>query len=258
MSGGAGLAGEGATGDATGLPGTVTVHDDPAQVAAAAADWVLGIAAATIAAGGRFRIVLAGGNTPRGLYRLLAAAPRRDATDWSGWEVFFGDERACPPDHPSSNYRMASEALLDLVPIARERIHRMEGERADLDAAASQYETILSLTSPAGTPGSPPRLDCILLGLGENGHTASLFPGDPSLEVRDRWAVRSRADYAPYDRITLTFPVLNAAAHVAFLVAGAAKGEALRGVVQGTVPAARVRPAGGELRWFLDAAAEGA
>jgi 6-phosphogluconolactonase len=133
----------------------------------------------------------------------------------------------------------------------------MEGERADLDAAASQYETILSLTSPAGTPGSPPRLDCILLGLGENGHTASLFPGDPSLEVRDRWAVRSRADYAPYDRITVTFPVLNAAAHVAFLVAGAAKADALRGVIQGTVPAAGVRPVDGELRWFLDAAAAG-
>jgi 6-phosphogluconolactonase len=239
------------------LPGAVTVRDDQVGVAAAAADWVLDIAAAAISAGGRFRIALAGGNTPRGLYRLLAAVPRRDATDWSGWEVFFGDERACPPDDPSSNYRMAREALLDLVPIAPERIHRMEAERADLDSAAGQYGTILSLTSRAETTGSPPRLDCIVLGLGENGHTASLFPGDPALEVGDRWAVHSRADYAPYDRITVTFPVLNAAAHVAFLVAGAAKADALRGVIQGTVPAAGVRPVDGELRWFLDAAAAG-
>ena len=111
----------------TGLSGGVTVHADAAAVAAAAADWVLDIAAAEISDGGLFRIALAGGSTPRGLYQLLAAAPRRDATDWSGWEVFFGDERACPADDPSSNDRMASEALLDLVPIARARIHRMEG-----------------------------------------------------------------------------------------------------------------------------------
>jgi len=239
------------------LPGAVTVRDDQVGVAAAAADWVLGIATAAISAGGRFRIALAGGNTPRGLYRLLAAAPRRDATDWSGWEVFFGDERACPADDPGSNYRMAREALLDLVPIPAEQVHRMKGERADLDAAAAEYASILAATSPPIAPGAPPRLDCILLGLGENGHTASLFPGDPALEVGDRWAVRSRADYAPYDRITLTFPVLNAAAHVAFLVAGATKVEALRGVVRGTVPAARVRPPDGELRWFLDAEAAG-
>ncbi|MGA9112399.1 MAG: 6-phosphogluconolactonase [Candidatus Dormiibacterota bacterium] len=241
-----------------GLPGTATVHDDSAAVAVAAADWVLDIAAAAISRGGRLRIALAGGNTPRGLYQLLAAAPRRDATDWSAWKVFFGDERACPADDPSSNYRMAREALLDLVPIPAAQVHRIEGERADLAAAAAEYGTILSSTSPAATPGSPPRLDCILLGLGENGHTASLFPGDPSLEVSDRWAVQSQADYAPYDRITLTFPVLNAAAHVAFLVAGAPKRDALLGVIRGTVPAARVQPVDGELRWFLDtAAAEG-
>ena len=203
----------------------------------------------------RFRIALAGGGTPRALYRLLAAELGTDRAHWRAWEVFFGDERACPADDPGSNYRMAREALLDLVPIPAEQVHRIEAERADLDAAAAEYGTILSSTSPAATPGSPPRLDCILLGLGENGHTASLFPGDPSLEVRDRWAVRSRADYAPYDRITLTFPVLNAAAHVAFLVTGATKTDALLGVIRGTVPAAGVRPVDGELRWFLDTAA---
>jgi 6-phosphogluconolactonase len=171
--------------------------------------------------------------------------------------VYFGDERACPPDDPSSNYRMARQALLDLVPIAPERIHRMEGERSDLDAAAAEYSAVLQATCPPAAASAAPLLDCILLGLGEDGHTASLFPGEPVLEVFDRWAARARADYAPYDRITLTYPVLNAAAHVAFLVTGAAKGGALRGVVQGTVPAGGVHPAQGELRWFLDAAAAG-
>ncbi|MGD1034461.1 MAG: 6-phosphogluconolactonase [Candidatus Dormibacteria bacterium] len=239
----------------TPLPGAVTASGDPAGVAAAAADWLMGVAAATLTRRDRFRIALAGGGTPRALYRLLAAEFGTDRAHWRAWEVFFGDERSCPADDPGSNYRMAREALLDLVPIPADQVHRIEGERADLDAAAAEYGTILSSTSPPATPGSPPRLDCILLGLGENGHTASLFPGDPSLEVRDRWAVRSRADYAPYDRITLTFPVLNAAAHVAFLVTGATKTEALLGVIRGTVPAAGVRPVDGELRWFLDTAA---
>jgi 6-phosphogluconolactonase len=237
------------------LSGAVTVRDDPAGVAAAAANWVVEIAAAAIAEGGRFRIALAGGGTSLTLYQVLATAPHRERTDWARWEVFFGDERACPPDDPASNCRMAREALLDLVPILPERIHRMEGERADLDAAAAEYSSILAATCPPAAPGSAPRLDCVLLGLGENGHTASLFPGDPALQVRDRWAVRSRADYAPFDRITVTYPVINAAVHVAFLVTGAAKGEALRGVVAGSVPAAGVRPQDGELSWFLDTGA---
>jgi 6-phosphogluconolactonase len=237
------------------LPGAVAVRDDAAGVAAAAADWIVEIAGAAIAEGGRFRIALAGGSTPRTLYQVLAAAPHRERTDWRHWEVFFGDERAGPPDDPANNCRMARAALLDLVPIRPELIHRMEAERADLDAAAAEYSSILASTCPPASPGSAPRLDCVLLGLGENGHTASLFPGDPALQVRDRWAVRSRADYAPFDRITVTYPVLNAAAHVTFLVTGLAKGEALRGVVDGRVPAAGVRPPDGKLRWFLDTAA---
>jgi 6-phosphogluconolactonase len=239
------------------LPGAVTVRDDPTGVAAAAAGWIVEIARAAMAEGGRFRIALAGGSTSRTLYQVLAMTPHRERTDWGRWEVYFGDERACPPDDPANNCRMAREALLDLVPVRPELIHRMEAERADLDAAAAEYSSILASTCPTAATGSAPRLDCILLGLGENGHTASLFPGDPALQVRDRWAVRSRADYAPFDRITVTYPVLNAAAHVAFLVTGATKGEALRGVVEGRAPAAGVRPPDGELRWFMDTAATG-
>jgi len=237
------------------LPGTVSVAADPAGVAAAAADWLLDLAGDAITRSGRFAIALAGGSTPRSLYSLLATAPRRERTDWARWEFFFGDERACPPDDPGSNYRMAREALLDHVPVAAGRVHRMEGEREDLDLAAADYAAVLAATCASGAAGDAPRLDAVLLGLGENGHTASLFPGDPVLEVTDRWAARARADYAPFDRITLTFPVLNAARNVAFLVTGAAKGDALRGVAAGTVPAARVRPAEGDLRWFLDTAA---
>ena len=236
------------------LPGAVTVRDDPTGVAAG---WIVEIARVAMAEGGRFRIALAGGSAARTLYQVLAVTPHRERTDWGRWEVYFGDERACPPDDPANNCRMAREALLDLVPVRPELIHRMEAECSDLDAAAAEYSSILASTCPTAATGSAPRLDCILLGLGENGHTASLFPGDPSLQVRDRWAVRSRADYAPFDRITVTYPVLNAAAHVAFLVTGPAKGEALRGVVEGRVPAAGVRPPDGELRWFMDTAATG-
>jgi 6-phosphogluconolactonase len=239
------------------LPGKVTAVDSPAGVAAAAAAWIVGIAQETLTRHDRFRIALAGGSTPRALYRLLARDYGADRAHWRAWEVYFGDERACPPDDPASNCRMAREALLDLVPVRPELIHRMEAERADLDAAAAEYSSMLASTCQSAVSGSAPRLDCVLLGLGDNGHTASLFPGDPALQVRDRWAVRSRADYAPFDRITLTYPVLNAAAHIAFLVTGPTKGEALRGVAEGRVPAAGVRPPDGELRWFLDTVAVG-
>ena len=240
------------------LPGMVTVLDSPEAMAGAAADWVLEAAADAAAASGRFRIALAGGSTPRRLYQLLAASPRRERAQWSRWEVYFGDERAVPPEDPSSNYRMAREALLDQVAVPPAAIHRMEAERVDLEAAAAEYSSMLAATCPPIGTEDVPRLDAVLLGLGENGHTASLFPGEPVLEVTDRWAARARADYAPFDRITLTLPVLDAAARVAFLVAGAGKGEALRGVIAGSVPAARVRPIQGELRWFLDSAAAGA
>lgn len=237
------------------LPGVVIVRDDPSQMATAAADWILDAARQAAAASGRFRIALAGGSTPRLLYQALAASPRRERGEWEHWEVFFGDERAVPPDDPSSNYRLARENLLDHVLIPPAQVHRMQAERADLDAAAAEYSAILASTCPPWRAARVPRLDCVLLGVGENGHTASLFPGEASLEVHDRWAVRARAGYPPYDRITLTLPVLNAAARVAFLVTGSAKGDALRGVVRGSVPAAGVRPPDGELRWFLDAQA---
>ena len=168
--------------------------------------------------------------------------------------MYFADERACPPDDPASNYHLALTTLLSSVPIDPGRVHRMPAERADLDAAAAEYSDLLATSLPAGSHGAP-RLDVILLGLGENGHTASLFPGTTALGVTDRWATRGLADYEPCDRITLTFPAINAAAAVGFMVTGAAKHAALTATGRGEVPASRVRPTDGTLAWFLDAAA---
>jgi 6-phosphogluconolactonase len=239
------------------LPGAVEVGSDAAALAARAAEWVVETEAAAIASRGAFTIALAGGSTPMALYQRLASAPHRDRLDWSRWHVYFGDERACAPDHPESNYRLARETLLGHVPIPPAQVHRMEAERPDLDAAATEYSVLLEATLPTGPAGAP-RLDCILLGIGTDGHTASLFPGTPALDVVDAWAARGLATYAPYDRTTVTLPLIDGGGTVAFLVSGESKRTALAGVVAGTVPAARVRPTHGELRWFLDRAAAGA
>lgn len=232
----------------TSLPGEVRVLNDPIAVAAAAAQWLSERSAAKTPT---FRIAVSGGTTPQFLYEALASSTYRDGIDWSRWQVFFSDERAVPPDDPQSNHRLLHDTLLTRVPLPAEQVHRIEAERTDIDAATADYSRLLEEEAQS----RPPRLDVVLLGLGGDGHTASLFPGSPALEVEDVWATRSRADYAPFDRITITFPTINAAATVAFLVTGAGKGDALRGVVEGRVPAALVRPTEGSLLWFLDAAA---
>jgi 6-phosphogluconolactonase len=239
------------------LPGLVRVAPTSAVLAEEAASWLARRSEEARAEHGYFAVALAGGGTPRALYRRLAQPPYREGIAWATWLVFYGDERAVPPGDEQSNHRMAAEALLDHVPIPPERIFRMEAERPDREESAREYAALLADTLPHG-PGGAPRLHCILLGLGENGHTASLFPGDPSLEAERRWAVPATADYEPYGRMTITFPVINAAESVVFLVAGAAKGPALRGVVDGSAPAARVRPHDGLLTWYLDAEAAAA
>jgi 6-phosphogluconolactonase len=233
--------------------GRVSVHADAPALAAAAAALVREECERAVAERGVFRIVLAGGSTPKLLYQVLAAPPWRDRVRWDSWEVYFGDERAVPPDDEQSNYHLARSELLAKVPIDDSRIHRMLGEQHDLDAAADAYHRLIDETVPKDGDGVP-RFDLVLLGLGENGHTASLFPGTAALQVRDRWATRGRADYAPFDRITLTYPVLNAARSVVFTVAGEAKHAALHRTAEGGTPAAGVRPRGAP-RWLLDVAA---
>jgi 6-phosphogluconolactonase len=230
----------------TELPGEARVLTDPIATAAEVAGWL----AERCQGSDAFRIAVSGGSTPRFLFEALASSTFRESIEWTSWHVFFCDERAVAPDHPQSNYRLVHDTLLSKVAIPAGQVHRMEAERPDIDLAAAEYSQLLETEC-----GAPPRLEVVLLGLGTDGHTASLFPGTPALEVDSRWATRGHGPEEPVDRITLTLPTLNAAVQVAFLVTGAAKADALRGVVSGTVPAARVRPYDGELLWFLDASA---
>jgi 6-phosphogluconolactonase len=236
------------------LVGERMVSRTAQDVADTVANWIAAQAGHAVDDHGSFSIALSGGSTPRLLNEMLAGREWRDRIDWSAWDVYFADERACPPDDPASNYALAETTLLSQVPVDPGRVHRMPAERDDLDAAAAEYSDLLARSLPASAEGAP-RLDLVLLGLGENGHTASLFPGTPALDVTDRWATRGLADYAPFDRITLTYPTINAAAAVGFMVTGAGKHEALAATARGEVPASRIRPADGMLVWFLDAAA---
>ena len=234
----------------THLPGEVRIAPDPEALA----DEVSGaVRDLSDAPGSRFAIALAGGRTPRAMYLRLASEPLVSQIDWARWHVYFSDERAAPPGDEASNYHLARSMLLDAVPIPRGQVHRMRAEAPDLDAAAAEYSSLL-----ATTLGTPPRFDCVLLGLGGNGHTASLFPNTAALGVADGYATRGLADYQPYDRLTLTYPAINAARCVIFTVTGADKGDALRAVVDGTAPAAGVAPSDGRLIWYLDEAAAAA
>lgn len=242
-----------------GLHGEVLVHDSADAMAEAAAALLSGAAADACALRGRFDIALSGGTTPIALFERLTRAPHLDAIDWPVWAVYFSDERAVPLDHADSNYRLVHEHLLTRAPIDPERVRPMPADRSDLGLAADEYAVTLHGDLPAGPTGptGAPRLDCIVLGLGTNGHTASLFPATPALEVVDHWVTPGRADYAPFDRLTLTYPTINAAALVVFLVSGASKAPALRATADGTTPAAGVQPLDGRLIWLLDSAAAG-
>jgi len=236
---------------------TVTIVPDPDALADAAARLTVDVAAQAIAARGRFMWALAGGETPRATYARLALPPFRERVDWRHTWVFFGDERAVPPDHAGSNYRMAHETLLSKVPIPAAQVLRIRGEAEDLEVAAAEYARALS--EAFGTRrGALPRFDLVLLGLGVDGHTASLFPDSPVVRevFRTVAAVHVTAASIP-QRLTLTLPVFNAAARVVFLVAGAEKAKVVKAVLgeRATLPAAMVRPADGELVWLLDRAA---
>jgi 6-phosphogluconolactonase len=236
------------------------VWPDAAALYRAAAQEFALQAADAVAARGRFAVVLAGGSTPRGLYGLLVSDPgMRETVPWEAIHFFWGDERIVGPDHIDSNYRMAAEALLSKVPIASANVHRMRGEAADAETAAAEYEATLQSFFALGA-SEWPRFDLILLGLGSDAHTASLFPGTAALDERQRLVVANRVDQLGTTRITLSLPVINRARCVLFLVSGAEKAAAvwttLRGPREpGRWPAQSIAPHPGRCLWMLDAAA---
>jgi 6-phosphogluconolactonase len=235
----------------------IRVLPDPAALAEAAARAIAEAAQCAIDARGAFTLALSGGSTPRDLHLRLASPPLRDQIDWRRVDVFFGDERCVPPDDPQSNYRMADETLLTRVPMPREQVHRMRGELPPAEAAQA-YEQELKQFFNGGSDS--PRLDIILLGMGDNGHTASLFPGLTAVHEQQRWVVAEYVAEVGMWRITLTPVVINLAREVIFLVAGAGKASMLRRVLEGPfipdqLPAQNVRPSPGEVTWLVDAAA---
>jgi 6-phosphogluconolactonase len=242
-------------------PFEIRITDDPVSLAEIAAHEVVNVARAAVAARGRFAVALAGGSTPRATYRRLAQPPLAAQMPWDRTLVFFGDERGVPPTHADSNYGMALSALLAHVPIQPERVFRIRGEDPDPDAVAADYARVLA-EALGVRRGETPRLDLVLLGLGIDGHTASLFPGSPVLKETFRTvaAVHAAAASVP-QRFTLTYPVLNAAACVIYIVSGAEKAKVVKAALADsttTVPAAMVRPSDGRLLWILDRAAAAA
>lgn len=230
----------------------VHVFDTPEELAAAAARGFVEKAAEAIAGRGRFAVALAGGSTPKATYEVLAR-DHAAGLEWDRVHVFFGDERTVPPDHEDSNYRMAKEALLDHVPLGG--VHRMRGELPPDEAAEAYEEELREFFGADATPA----FDLVMLGIGDDGHTASLFPGTDALEVTDRWAVANPVPKLETVRLTLTVPVLNAARVVWFLVAGGGKAGALEEILSGDAdareyPAKLVRPTGGPV-WYVDRAA---
>ena len=232
----------------------IEILEDPPALARRVAEWMM---ATVLAAKAPCRISLAGGSTPKMLYGLLASDPFRDRFPWSKVSWYWGDERFVPPDHPESNYRMAREAMLARVPVPPESVHPIPTDGNPEDAARS-YERTLQAAYGAGTlDPARPVFDIMLLGIGTDGHTASLLPGDPALDERRRWVVPV-ARGRPEVRITLTLPAIESSRHVAFLAEGKSKAPILAAVRAGgsQLPAAQVRPVG-ELLWFVDRAAAG-
>ena len=238
----------------------VRVFDDLEALSRAAAEIVAERSGRAVTGRGRFLIALSGGGTPSRLFQLLPQEPYRDQINWAHMHVFWGDERCVAPDDAQSNYRQAWEAFLKHVPVPPENIHRVKGELAPEEASRDYAVVLRQFAEP---PLEWPRLDLVLLGMGEDGHTASLFPGSETKASSPTLAVRGDYQGRPAWRVTLTPRVLNAASTVAFLAAGAAKAQTLAKVLHGRrqpkdLPAQRIRPRDGELIWLVDReAAEG-
>jgi 6-phosphogluconolactonase len=238
----------------------IRVFADAEAVSQAAAVEFVARARDAVAARGRFFVALSGGSTPQRLYQLLADKPHRDQVPWANVQLFWGDERSVPPDHKDSNYRMTREAMLDRVPLPPAQVHRLEADRSDRDQAARDYQAALAKAFGVDPAGQPPAFDLVLLGMGPDGHTASLFPHTTALKETTRWVVVNYVPKFSTDRVTLTTPILNRAREVLFLVAGPDKADPLSRVIEGPpnadeLPSQLIKPVGGSLIWFIDRAA---
>lgn len=242
----------------------IRIYHDADELALKAARRFARLADQYCLGNGRFTVALSGGSTPRKMFSMLAADPFLETVPWSSIYFFWGDERAVPPDHADSNYRMARETLFEKAPVPEENIFRIPAELPDPAKAAEQYSATLReffLSDPEATLADPagyvPRFDLVFLGMGPDGHTASLFPGTDALYVNNRIVV---ANYVPKfnaHRITLTAAIINNARNITFVAAGADKAEALRGVIEGPYqpdiyPSQLIRPRNGSLLWMVD------
>ena len=241
----------------------IKVLPTPEALALEAGARVVEIGEAAIELRGRFSIALAGGSTPKALYTLLATPAFRDALDWAKVEVFFGDERTVPPEHADSNYRMARETFLSKVPIPGDNVYRMRGE-IDPNEAAREYGQMLKEKFPSPSSGQvgDGGLDLVLLGMGDDGHTASLFPGTTALNEMKHRCVANHVEKLNTWRITLTAPFINRSHNVMILVSGESKTKRLAEVLEGPrdpdrLPIQLIQPTEGNLIWLLDSAAAG-
>jgi 6-phosphogluconolactonase len=237
----------------------VAVFQDTDTLNQEAAQYIVRVAQEAIVTHGRFTFALSGGNTPKKLYALLASEPYRSQIDWTRTEIFWSDERCVAPDDAESNYHMAQEVLLSKIPFAPQQIHRMPADEADRDAASLAYAEDIKRT--LGTSGVP-AFDLIQLGMGPEGHTASLFPHQASLQEQQRLVMPVIVSKPPPPRLTFTPPLLKEARHVLFLVTGVDKADAVQAVLEGDYqpdeyPAQIVRTARGEVTWILDSSAAG-
>ena len=236
----------------------IRVLPTPQELFAAAAEEVVRLANQAVAERGRFAIALSGGSTPKSLYNLLATNAR-STLPWDHTYFFWSDERHVAPTNPDSNYRMANEAMLSKVPVPAGNIYRVPAENPDAASAAEAYEVSIRKFFQL-QPGQLPRFDLILLGLGPDGHTASLFPGSAGLKEKSRLVIANLVEKLNTHRLTFTLPLINAARCVAFLVSGTDKATVLHSVLEASVPgeqypAKLVEPSDGTLIWFLDRAA---
>lgn len=234
--------------------------DDPETLAQAAADAFLDHGTQAIARSGRFTVVLSGGSTPRRLYQLLAQSDRRSRIDWSAIDFFWGDERCVPPDHVQSNYGMAWKELLHGLRLDPGRIHRMRGEDPDQAAAARAYQVAIADALDIPADDDPPSFDLVFLGMGPDGHTASLFPQTVALQPTIHWVVPNYVPKFQAHRLTMTPRILNRARAIIFLVGGQDKAEVLKEVLEGPLdtdrlPSQLIQSDEGTLTWFVDGAA---